>query len=389
MKKFYDKTKVLRVLKNLEADPDSNTFEMKLSILESEAEHLIDKCQFTQLEALAAMRELNGTTSPKIPDSDLARVLVAGTYKKMKGYNRSGEFAQTSESMFNSAEKELAMQKGVEPVKLYIPTIDGAIGSGLYPGYVMGIVGHEGSLKSSLALHLAEKNVWENQSVRCLFCSLDMTPEMLAFRRISRYLDKHEVTVRDMAQAGSREYFQAKKEIGKSDDGRLFFAGGPLTFPGLVKQMEMTLPNLVIIDYITLVEIPGETDQFRALKKAMDGLRDLRDRTKAVFVILSQMSRSSKLAAKGGQTGSHAFGGSIFEHLLDVELELTLDEPEEEGEQRRLISTVTKNRFGMSQASFELDYVGIAKRITGKAWALRRDKKNKPAFGSRVGFYDG
>ena len=205
----------------------------------------------------------------------------------MKGYNRSGEFAQTSESMFNSAEKELAMQKGVEPVKLYIPTIDGAIGSGLYPGYVMGIVGHEGSLKSSLALHLAEKNVWENQSVRCLFCSLDMTPEMLAFRRISRYLDKHEVTVRDMAQAGSREYFQAKKEIGKSDDGRLFFAGGPLTFPGLVKQMEMTLPNLVIIDYITLVEIPGETDQFRALKKAMDGLRDLRDRTKAVFVILS------------------------------------------------------------------------------------------------------
>ena len=60
MKKFYDKTKVLRVLKNLEADPDSNTFEMKLSILESEAEHLIDKCQFTQLEALAAMRELNG-----------------------------------------------------------------------------------------------------------------------------------------------------------------------------------------------------------------------------------------------------------------------------------------------------------------------------------------
>jgi len=100
------------------------------------------------------------------------------------------------------------------------------------------------------------------------------------------------------------------------------------------------------------------------------------------------MGRSSKLAAKSGQTGSHAFGGSIIEHLLDVELELVMDEPEEEGEQKRLISTITKNRFGPSGTSLEVEYTGLAKRVTGKAWRLKRDKKPKPAFGSRVGFRD-
>ena len=158
--------------------------------------------------------------------------------------------------------------------------------------------------------------------------------------------------------------------------------------PGLVDQMGMTLPSLVIIDYITLLEVPGETDQFKALKKAIDGIRELRDQTKAVFVILSQMSRSSKVAAKSGQTGSHAFGGSIVEHLLDVELELCLDEPLEEEQQKRLIATVTKNRFGQAGLSYEVEYQGIAKKITGRGWRLRKEKRAKPAFGSRTTLWD-
>ncbi|NCC58204.1 MAG: hypothetical protein EOM17_11320 [Synergistales bacterium] len=65
-----------------------------------------------------------------------------------------------------------------------------------------------------------------------------------------------------------------------------------------------------------------------------------------------------------------------------------MDEPEEEGEQKRLITTISKNRFGPSGTSFEVEYVGLAKRVTGKAWRLKRDKKPKPAFGSRAGFTD-
>jgi hypothetical protein len=386
MKKYHDPSRAIEILKNLEADEEAAA--LKLEIIKSEAETLILQEAFTPLEALKIMRELNGGSAPNLPDADLTGALMNFLKSRLKDMDRGNDLPRNAASMFKAAENELAMQRGVEPVRLFIPTIDQGICSGFYPGYVLGIVGHEGSLKSSIALHLAEKNVWENPAVRCLFCSLDMTPEMLAFRRISRYLNCHEATVREMAQAGSHDYLQAKEEISRRDDGRLFFCGGPLTLPGLADQMGVTLPNLVILDYISLLQVPGETDQFKALKKAVDGIRDLRDQTKAVFVLLSQMGRSSKLAAKSGQTGSHAFGGSIIEHLLDVELELVLDEPEEEGEQKRLITTISKNRFGPSGTSFEVEYVGLAKRITGKAWRLKRDKKPKPAFGSRVGFTD-
>lgn len=388
MKKFFDKSKALGVLRNLEAAGLEGAAEMKLEIIRSEAESLILQEGFKPLGALKIMRELNGATTPRIPDSELTKALTGFVRERLKGMDRGNELPQNAGAMFQAAESEIAMQRGVEPVRLHVPIVDDALGSGLYPGFVLGIVGHEGSLKSSVALHLAEKNVWENPAVRCLFCSLDMVPEMVAFRRISRYLNCHEATVREMASAGSSDYLDAKKEIERRDDGRFFFAGGPLTLPGLVDQMGMTLPSLVIIDYITLLEVTGEQDQFRALKKTVDGIRALRDETKAVFVILSQMSRSSKLAAKSGQTGSHAFGGSIIEHLLDMEIELVLDEPEEEDQQRRLVASVTKNRFGPSGLSFELDYEGKAKRITGKAWRLRREKRAKPAFGSRTTLWD-
>jgi hypothetical protein len=386
MKKFHDPSRAIEILKNLEADEEAAG--LKLEIIKSEAETLILQEAFTPLEALKIMRELNGASSPNLPDADLTGALMDFLKSRLKDMDRAGDLPRNAGAMFQAAENELAMQRGVEPVRLHVPTIDQGICTGFYPGYVLGIVGHEGSLKSSLALHVAEKNVWENPSVRCLFVSLDMTPEMLAFRRVSRYLNCHEQTVREMAQAGSPDYVRAKEEISRRDDGRFFFAGGPMTLTGLADQMGLTLPNLVVVDYISLLEVAGETDQFKALKKSVDGVRDLRNQTKAVFVLLSQMSRSSKLAAKSGQTGSHAFGGSIIEHLLDVEIELTLDEPEEEGEQKRLISTVTKNRFGPSGISFEVEYTGISKRITGTAWRLKRDKKPKPAFGSRVGFRD-
>lgn len=42
----------------------------------------------------------------------------------------------------------------------------------------------------------------------------------------------------------------------------------------------------------------------------------------------------------------------------------------------------------MALNSYEIEYQGLAKRITGKAWRLKRDKKPKPAFGSRAGFQD-
>jgi hypothetical protein len=227
MKRFYDKSKALGVLRNLEASGTEEAAGLKLEIIRSEAESLILQEGFKPLEALKIMRELNGASAPSLPDADLTEALAGFVESRLKGMDRGGELPKNAGAMFRAAEDELSMQRGVEPVKLHVPIVDDALGSGLYPGFVLGIVGHECSLKSSVALHMAERNVWENPSVRCLFCSLDMTPEMLAFRRISRYLNCHEATVREMASAGSPDYLRAKEEIERRDDGRLFFCGGP------------------------------------------------------------------------------------------------------------------------------------------------------------------
>ncbi|MGI6784151.1 MAG: RAD55 family ATPase [Aminivibrio sp.] len=385
---YYDHKPALEILRGIEGSEFTEEApDLKMEILLSEAEVLLTERTFSPSQALAEMRRLNGMTEPRIPDPLLAKKIAALTLKKMEGFDRSDELPRGAGSMFAVAEAQAEAHRGIEPVRLFIPAVDEALGSGLYPGHVLGIVGHEGSMKSSIVLHLAEKNVWENPAVRCLFFSLDMTGEMMAFRRISRYLGVHEQTVREMATAGARDYIRAREEIERLDDGRLFFAGGPLTFQGLKKHFDMTLPNLVIVDYLTLVTVPDEPNEFKALRKVIDGLRDLRDSTGATFVLLSQMGRASKLAAKSGQTGSHAFGGSIVEHLLDVEIELVMDEPLEEDGQRRLVATITKNRFGPAGASFEVGYQGIAKRITGWSWRLKKDKKAKPVFGERASLW--
>ena len=385
----YDNGAAINVLKALEEHeyPDE-ALDLKIEVIMSEVEVLLTERGFTPSRCLREARRLNGSSEPKIPDGLLASGIADVVKKKMLGYDRADELPRTTDHLFKEAEAQVRANKGVEPVRLFIPSLDDAIGSGLYPGHVVVIVGHEGIMKSSVALHIVEENVWGNSSVRCLFFSLDMTPEMMAFRRISRYLGVHEQTVREMAATGTGDYLRAKEDIERLDDGRLHYVGGPLTLGGLTKQFDLLLPNLVVVDYLTLVTIPDEPNEFKTLRKVIDGLRALRDDTKATFVLLSQMGRASKLAAKAGQTGSHAFGGSIVEHLLDVELELVMDEPIEEDGQRRLVASITKNRFGPAGAAYEIEYQGIAKRITGKAWRLKKDKKSKPAFGERASIWD-
>ncbi len=390
---YEDAAELLAVLRNIEkAGPGTgmtleDARETKLAILEAEAGEMLVSRRLDPLGVLALLRRVNAETQPVLEDRHLAEALYCAVKKRFVDFGRAGEIPVSAQGLFKAAEAQVRAQAGTEPARLHVPVVDDALQSGLYPGTIVGIVGHEGALKSSLALHLAEKNVWSNPSIRCLFANLDMTGEMLAFRRASRWLDVHEAEVRKMAESGAPEYLKARDGIAARDGERLFFASGPLSIEGLRKQVMLTVANLVVVDYIGLLATPDEPDVFRALRKNLDGIKRLRDETGAAFCLLSQMSRASKLAARGGQAGGHAFGGAAFEQLLDVELELVLDEPlEPEEEQKRLVCTITKNRFGPEKLPFELEYVGKSKRITGRAWRLRKETQKKPAFGSRIQF---
>lgn len=46
------------------------------------------------------------------------------------------------------------------------------------------------------------------------------------------------------------------------------------------------------------------------------------------------------------------------------------------------------DRFGPAGTTYEVECQGIAKRVTGRSWKLKREKKAKPAFGSRTTLWD-
>lgn len=387
---YVDTGKILNLLRGVEAQfkkgtlPESDASAMKLEMLRAEFDSHFRGQNISPLDSMAALRKLNASTVPIVPDSELLEHASSIIGERLVRYAFDDDLPQTMSEAFRDSEEHVRALKGVDPVKIYCPVLDDAIGSGLYPTHTLCLTGHEGSLKTSLALHMLENNVWRNKSVRALFCSLDMARATFTFRRVSRYIGVHETTVREMALASSPQYLKAKDEITQRDDRRLSIVWAPLTLQGLIRQVERTLPTLLFIDYITCIQVPEESDPFKALRKTVDTLRELREQANMTIVFLSQMSRASKLAAKSGQTGNHAYGGSIIEHLLDVEFEMVLDEPlENENDQKRLVVSIEKNRFGPQGSAFELEYEGVAKRITGRAWRLKKDTKKKAAFGGR------
>ncbi len=361
--------------------------DMKLALLRDEAEALVEKGLCNNFEVVQSLLEGDMKTPPAVGEAEIRRIVATVVSIKSLELGRSGDLASGTDRLFSQAEKQAREQRGIEPVRIGIPRVDDALQSGLYPGSVLGLTGHEGSLKSSVALHLIEENVWRNPACRCLFCSLDMNSDMLMHRRVSRFLGIHEVRARELFAEQNADYLRARDEIAGRDDGRLFVLSSPCTVADIESAMETCLPSLVVIDYLLLVNVAGERDKFRAFERTLEKIREWRSTTKATFVLLSQMSRASKAEAKSGKSGSHAYGGGVFEQLLDVELELCLDAPVEEGiDAPRLVVTISKNRFGPQGRQFEIEYDGPSKRITGKSWKLDRAKAAKPAFGGRSAF---
>ena len=367
---------------------DAGIRDMKVALLRDEAEALVEKGLCNSFEIVQSLLEGDMKTPPTVVgEAEIRRIVSTVVAIKSLELGRSGDLASGTEKLFLAAEKQAQEQRGIEPVRLGIPRIDDALQSGMYPGSVLGLTGHEGSLKSSVALHLIEENVWKNPACRCLFCSLDMNADMLMHRRVSRFLGIHEVRARELFAEQNADYLKARSEIARRDDGRLFVLSSPCTIADIEAAMGTCLPTLTVVDYVMLVSVAGERDKFRAFERVLEKIREWRSTTKATFVLLSQMSRQSKAEAKSGKSGSHAYGGGVFEQLLDVELELCLDAPVEEGiDAPRLVVTINKNRFGPQGKQFEVEHDGPSKRITGKSWRLDRAKEQKPVFGGRSQF---
>jgi replicative DNA helicase len=253
---------------------------------------------------------------------------------------------------------------------------------GIMPGEIAVIVGAQGSMKTSLALNGVEHFLRENQDGTVLFFSLDMTTEELSARIIMRDLGVSHQEVYGMMREQNLRYLQAERAFAEATKGRLKMLGNTdnsrWTIEGVEWQVALRKPDLVVIDFLTMLKKPGQSD-LEAVEEIMPRLQATTQRLRIKTLILSQMARASKNDQAKGITGGHSKGGGIVEELAHSEIELYRDKGEDDNEPPRIIATITKTRRGVSGASYELAYRGRQMEFTGQTRRVQREKR-KPIF---------
>jgi len=263
-----------------------------------------------------------------------------------------------------------------------ISLLDGAWG-GLMPGELAVLVGAQGAMKTSLALHGMVTFLQRNPQGSVLLFSLDMTPAEMSARFLLRDLGVSLNELYGMMRSNHMQYREGKARFDAWEGGRLKILGNSYrnrwTIDGVEKQAAMRLPSLLVVDFLTCLKRPGQSD-LEAVEEIMPRLQGITQKLGTKTLLLSQMGRASKSDQLKGGVGGHSKGGGIVEELAHAEIELLKDAPESEGEQPKIIATVTKTRRGVNGSSFALDYKGRSMEFTGSAQRVQRDKDRKPMF---------
>ena len=258
-----------------------------------------------------------------------------------------------------------------------------SVWGGLVPGEIGVLAGAPGSMKTSLAIRGMEAYLSRNAG-KVLFFSLDMEPPVIVKRRIQSRLKCNDFTVDGLIRAGSDKIPNAVKSINDMDNGKFLLVGNDEkthSFDDVVRKVEMTTPNLVIVDYLTLLREPRESD-LECVNRVLPELKRLAQSSKITLFILSQMGRGSRTEQANGKIGGHSKGGGIVEEIVNAEIELLKDLPTSQGGQARIVASIGKTRRGENGRSFELGYHGPSMTFDGTATEVRVERKQKAVFTS-------
>ena len=264
--------------------------------------------------------------------------------------------------------------------KVGIPTLDNAWG-GVHPGEIGLIVGAPGSMKTSLVLGGVELYL-RRKAGRVLFLSLDMSAQEIVRRRIQRRLDCTGFEVDRLVRGNSPQIGEALADIAETDGERFFLTDNSEkqhTLKDILGLIGTLAPQLLVVDFLTLLRAPGQTD-LDAVNHTVPELKRAAQNNGIAVVLLSQMSRASRSEQAEGKSGGFAKGGGIAEELAHSELELLQDAPLSTGEPPRIVGTIAKTRRGVRDASYQLHYDGPSMTFTGSAVRVRRERPQKPVF---------
>lgn len=264
-----------------------------------------------------------------------------------------------------------------------IPALDEITG-GVQPGEMMALAGAQGSMKSSLLLNGIENAL--SRGMKVMFFSLDMTPGEIQERRLQRRVKCRQYELHEMVRRKDPVLRKIIDEMTTWDRLRFDMFGNDMTsspasgdwnIDDLVEQVKLAMPDVLAIDYLTLLRRPKQSD-LECVNEVMPKLKRLTQSFDIRTIVLSQMGRASKREQFSGIIGGHAKGGGIVEEMVHSEIELFKDLPLDDSEPAPIIASITKNRRGPSGRSYRLSYDPKCMCFTGAS--IRVVRANKQAL---------
>ena len=269
-----------------------------------------------------------------------------------------------------------------------VQALDEATG-GILPGEICVLTGAPGTMKTSLALSAVDNYISRTDAGLVFYCSVDMAPRQISMRLMERESRTPEAVLRAMQARNDPEYQQFRDLVVNKYNNRLVIRGNEAAhFMGigeLIQQCLKRRPQLVVVDYFTRLKAIGQSD-LEFVETAMPMILSFSHEYEVSFLLLSQMSRSSRSDQINGRIGGHGKGGGIVEELAHTEIEL-LKQPVE-NDKDMVIAAITKARRGVSGKFYSLGYDGPIKCFDGTAMQVTRTTQRKSVFEPVNNFYD-
>ena len=264
-----------------------------------------------------------------------------------------------------------------------IPPLDESFG-GLVPGETLVLVGQQGSMKTSLLLNGVEHYLKNVPDGKVLFYSLDMPARVTTGRLLCRRLQCQEQMLWSLLKRRDPDALAAQRELAEDYGPRLVIrenrAGNRYTIDALRREIELEMPTVVAVDYLTKLKRRNQSD-LDCVSECMPDLVEMASEYSLQMVLLSQMSRAAKSAQVSGiATGGNAKGGGDVEDMASAVIDLFRDFPDGPGSPPNLIATVSKTRRGVSGKTFALGYWGTWMEFDGSARPADRKKKRESLF---------
>ena len=229
------------------------------------------------------LQNLRDTTSQMITDEEPA----PGT--RPSGYDIPKATEYVLEQIVTASESDApnALSTGLQALD--------NMTSGFHPGELVVLAARPGAGKTALSMSMALHAATNDASV--LFFSLEMPLEQLWYRALSQHTGTHLRLFRSPKALESHDWESVHVGIAQLNETQLVFdATATLTVEEIALRCRSRKTNhglsLVVVDYMQLIHVPGETFREQAVAHISRSLKRLALELSVPVIALSQLNRA-------------------------------------------------------------------------------------------------